>query len=284
MSARSNLVATLLATNGVAPVSPNHAQTYGVLAPSGFPVGRAFTFTASGTNGRHDQPHAPASGRHQYLSSRQLYLHPAEHQAFANTNTILIPDPAAPNPPYPPESGPAKPYPSVINVSNFIGVLGKVTVTLSNLNHSYPSDVNVLLVAPGGAKTLVMSHAGNQDQSTADLNLTFDDSAPMVRCPPRVSLLRACGSRRPTAPLPNLGGFPTNAPAGTLPDSALRSQRRQSQWLLVALRVRRLRRRCRRHFQRLEPRAHQHHPGQPARRPRFDRRRRAEPGPGWAGL
>ena len=63
------------------------------------------------------------------------------------------------------ESGPAKPYPSVINVSNFIGLLGKVTVTLSNLNHTYPGDVNVLLVAPGGAKALVMSHAGDQPVS-----------------------------------------------------------------------------------------------------------------------
>src|ERR1019366_3431657 len=46
-----NLVGTLLATDGVAPAAPT-TQTYGVLAPSGFPVGRVFTFTASGTNGQ----------------------------------------------------------------------------------------------------------------------------------------------------------------------------------------------------------------------------------------
>ena len=50
-SSTRNLVATLLATNGVTPVAPNNPQTYGILFPSGFPVGRPFTFTASGANG-----------------------------------------------------------------------------------------------------------------------------------------------------------------------------------------------------------------------------------------
>src|ERR1019366_8564063 len=59
-----NLVGTLLATDGVAPTAPT-TQTYGVLAPSGFPVGRVFTFTASGTNGQTIHP--------------TLQLHSAEH-------------------------------------------------------------------------------------------------------------------------------------------------------------------------------------------------------------
>ena len=119
------------------PLPPNNPQTYGILFPSGFPVGRSFTFTASGSQRADHQRHAPASGRHQYLPARQLQLYPAEHaQPFANTNAIIIPDPAAPNPPYPLQSGPAKPYPSTITVSNLAGVLGKVTVTLSNLSHT----------------------------------------------------------------------------------------------------------------------------------------------------
>jgi len=95
---------------------------------------------------------------------------------FANTNTILFPDPAAPNPPYPPQTGPGKPYPSVIGVTNLTGMLTKVTLTLSNLSHTYSGDVNVLLVAPGGTNALVLSHAG--DQPVAGLNLTIDDFAP----------------------------------------------------------------------------------------------------------
>ena len=74
-----NLVATLLATNGVLPVPPNNPQTYGILSPSGFPVGRPFSFTASGTNGGAVSPPAPASGRHQHLPARELHLHAAQH-------------------------------------------------------------------------------------------------------------------------------------------------------------------------------------------------------------
>jgi uncharacterized repeat protein (TIGR01451 family) len=46
--ATSNLVATLLATNGV--ISPSGPQSYGVVA-AGTPVGRPFSFTASGSCG-----------------------------------------------------------------------------------------------------------------------------------------------------------------------------------------------------------------------------------------
>ncbi|MCX6925477.1 MAG: hypothetical protein NT154_20055, partial [Verrucomicrobia bacterium] len=133
-------------------------------------------------------------------------------QAFApNTNAIVIPDPAAPNPSYLTGSGPAKPYPSTLNVSNFVGTLGKVTLTLSNVNHSYPPDINVLLVAPGGAKALVMSHAGDQP-TVKGVNLTFDDFAP---APIPASGALATGVWQPSvytnafSPTPN---FPTNDP------------------------------------------------------------------------
>jgi uncharacterized repeat protein (TIGR01451 family) len=226
-----NLVATLSATNGVAPVSPT-SQTYGVLAPSGFPVGRAFTFTANGTNGQTIYPTLQLQdGATVYPPVSFSFTLPST-QVFANTNTILIPDPAAPDPPYPQEAGPAKPYPSAINVSNFMGVLGTVTLTLSNLNHTYPSDVNVLLVSPGGASALVMSHAG--DQPVTGLNLTFDDSAPAGPLPETGQLVS--GVWQPTAysPSTQLGGFPANAPAGPYPTtlSALNGVNANGSWSL----------------------------------------------------
>ena len=47
----TNLVATLLATNGITPIPPV-SRTYGVLFPSGFAAGQFFDFTATGaTNG-----------------------------------------------------------------------------------------------------------------------------------------------------------------------------------------------------------------------------------------
>jgi uncharacterized repeat protein (TIGR01451 family) len=231
----SNLAATLLATNGVVPVPPNSPQTYTNLMPSGFPVGCPFSFTASGANGGTISPTLQLqAGTSTYPPVSYTFTLP-NTQVAANTNTILIPDPAAPDPPYPLESGPAKPYPSVINVSNFMGVLSKVTVTLSNLNHTYPSDVNVLLVAPGGANTLVMSHAGTLP--VTGLTLTFDDSAPAGLLPETGQLaLGASGVFQPTAysPAPKLGGFPTNAPAGPYPTalSALNGGNANGPWSL----------------------------------------------------
>jgi uncharacterized repeat protein (TIGR01451 family) len=233
----SNLVATLLAANGVVPVPPNSPQTYGSLPPSSFPVGSNFTFTATGVSGGTISPTLQLQdGTNTYPPVTFTFALPII-QVSANTSLILIPDPAVPNPPYPPGSGPAKPYPSVINVSNFTGVLGKVTVTLSNLNHSYPSDVNVLLVAPSGAKTLAMSHAGNQDQSTANLNLTFDDSAPAGPLPETGQL--ASGVWQPAAytdlfPTPT---FPMNAPAGPYPAAlaALNGSDPNGSWSLYVL-------------------------------------------------
>ena len=65
---------------------------------------------------------------------------------FSNTNSISIP-----------EDGVSAPYPSIINVSGLSGSLTKLTVTLNNLNHTYSGDIDVLLVSPTGAKSILMS-------------------------------------------------------------------------------------------------------------------------------
>lgn len=67
-------------------------------------------------------------------------------------------------------------YPSTINVSGLAGTVSKVTVRLVGLSHSYPSDLDVLLVGPQGQKVMLMSDAGGFEAVT-DLNLGFDDSA-----------------------------------------------------------------------------------------------------------
>ena len=225
----TNLVATLLATNGVTP-SGNSQQVYTNLPPS-TSAGGSFTFTASGTNGGTVSPTLQLqAGTNSYPPVTFVFNLPTT-QTYANTNTVLIPDPSAPYPPYPQGSGPAKPYPSVITVSNFVGLLGKVTLTLSNLSHSYPFDINVLLVAPGGAKTLVMSHAGTEP--IAPLDLTFDDAASEPL--PATGVLTS-GTWQPAAysPALRLGGFPTNAPAGPYPTilSALNGMNPNGNWSL----------------------------------------------------
>src|SRR5436309_7614302 len=53
-------------------------------------------------------------------------------------------------------AGADQPYPSVISVSGEAGTVVKARVTLMNLQGGYESDMDVLLVGPGGS-TILMS-------------------------------------------------------------------------------------------------------------------------------
>lgn len=98
------------------------------------------------------------------------------------------------------------PYPSSIGVSGLAGTISKVTVKLNNITHTFPDDVDVLLVGPTGANAIIMSDAGGGTDAT-NVTLVFDDAAP--------------------SPLPDLSALtsgtfqPTNyAPADTFPAPA----------------------------------------------------------------
>jgi len=71
--------------------------------------------------------------------------------------------------------GIASPYPSTIEVSGLTGEVTSVTVTLSNLTHTFAGDNDILLVSPNGQQVILMSDSG-----TAGVNgvtLTFDAAA-----------------------------------------------------------------------------------------------------------
>jgi subtilisin-like proprotein convertase family protein len=82
----------------------------------------------------------------------------------ANSSSISIPN-----------AGSATPYPSSITVPSGIGNLTKVTATLTGFSHTFPDDVDVLLVGPGGQSVVLMSDVGSGTDVT-NLNLVFDDS------------------------------------------------------------------------------------------------------------
>jgi subtilisin-like proprotein convertase family protein len=122
--------------------------------------------------------------------------------------------------------GRANPYPSSIVVSGLVGNVTDVNATLSVLSHTFPADLDVLLVGPTGANTKLMSDACGADDLAA-VNLTFDDAAAAT-----LSNLGPCagGSFNPTdyvspdtfpapAPAPDptiaLGNFNGTAPNGT---------------------------------------------------------------------
>jgi subtilisin-like proprotein convertase family protein len=89
-------------------------------------------------------------------------------KTFSNGSPIAIPADG---------SRPAAPYPSTIDVRGLKrGKIFDVNVTLHQLSHAYPDDIDVLLVAPNGRNQLIMSDAGGGTPIT-NITLTLDDEA-----------------------------------------------------------------------------------------------------------
>jgi hypothetical protein len=65
----------------------------------------------------------------------------------------------------------------VINVSGVGGTISQVTVSLNGFSHTWPSDVDVLLVGPAGQKVAVMSDACGGWPGANNITLTLSDAA-----------------------------------------------------------------------------------------------------------
>jgi len=140
--------------------------------------------------------------------------------AFASVSTNFV------NPLFHPIVGAtAQPYPSTILVSNVGDWARKVTVTLSNLALTFPSDLDILLVGPHGQMAMLMSDAiGGSAYGFTNVTLTFDDDASVAL--PESGPLNS-GVYRPTdfdrhdllpAPAP-LGPYGTNLSVFALTDA-----------------------------------------------------------------
>ena len=211
----TNLVATMQTSGGVTPVTPQ--RTYGVVVASGPAVSQPFTFAASGTCGNNItatlqlQDGAIDLGTVTYTF--RLGTTSSSTQTFSNPAPITVPA-GAPGT----TTGPATPYPSTINVAGVTDPVTKVTATLKNMNHTFPDDIDVLLVGPGGQKILLLSDAGG----SADLvnnTYTFDDAAAGALAD---GALNASGTYKPS----NFGTgdtFPAPAPVGPYNDPQLLS-------------------------------------------------------------
>ncbi|ELS00283.1 hypothetical protein GLO73106DRAFT_00041410, partial [Gloeocapsa sp. PCC 73106] len=75
-----------------------------------------------------------------------------------------------------PDGSPANPYPSNITISGALGTITSVVVNITGLSHTFPDDIDMLLVGPTGARVLLMSDAGTTSDLT-NVNLTFDQNA-----------------------------------------------------------------------------------------------------------
>lgn len=175
----ANLTATLASSNGITVTNPPETLAYGNLSP-GQSATMPFTFNVHGSNGGSIQATLILTNSSTNLGVVTFTFAMPIIQTFTNTSYISIPTQA--NIPYP-ESGPANPYPSTITVSGVSGDVAAVTVTVSNLYHTFPNDIGMLLIGPSGASCVLMSAAVNETTMTKGATLTFDQNSTNVMAP-----------------------------------------------------------------------------------------------------
>ena len=191
----ANLVATLLSSGGVSPITG--AQNYGSLAADGPTAVRPFSFVVNGAPGSTLTASLQLQDGAQNLGTVTFNFAVSASRSFTNSNVIIIPN-----------SGQANTYPSTLAVSGIAGSVSKVTVTIRQLTHTFPEDIDMLLVGPAGQKVMLMSDAGAGNGITG-VTLTLDDVGGAI---PFASPIGS-GTYRPT----DYGSgdtFPAPAPAG----------------------------------------------------------------------
>ena len=97
---------------------------------------------------------------------------PPTLQTFSQPATTIIPAGAPPV-----TSGIADPYPSQITIAGLptTGVTVK-SVKLGNVNHTFPDDIDIVLVSPAGQSVILMSDVGG-GPDVVGLDYTLDDAA-----------------------------------------------------------------------------------------------------------
>ena len=105
-------------------------------------------------------------------------------------------------------SGPGAPYPSTIAVAGQLTSLTDVNVHLFGMNHTWPDDLDFLVVGPQGQNLIVMSDVGSS-YDLVNVDLVLDDAA-AASLPDSAQIVS--GAYKPT----NIGTgdtFPAPAPA-----------------------------------------------------------------------
>jgi subtilisin-like proprotein convertase family protein len=140
---------------------------------------------------------------------------PASAATFSNTTALTIPAGAPTT-----TLGPATPYPSTIAISGVTGAITDVKVTLTNISHTFPFDIQVLLVGPFGQNVVLLSNTG-AGIPIVNTTLTFEDaSATTVPTPIVTGTYRVTGTAfNGTAPAP-AGPYGTSLAIfnGTIPN------------------------------------------------------------------
>lgn len=130
-------------------------------------------------------------------------------QSFEFSSAGAVQVPAVPT-----SSGPASPYPSNVVVSGVTQPVTGIALHFDNLVHTFPDDIDMLLVAPSGQRMVVMSDVGG----SADINLSFSlDDAAVVALPDSAQLVDGQVYRPANY---GAGDAFVGAPAGPHPEAA----------------------------------------------------------------
>lgn len=122
-------------------------------------------------------------------------------QTFTNPAVITIPGSGT-------GPGAASPYPSTINVTGLpVGTIANIRARVRGFQHTWPLDVDVLLVAPGGQTLVLFGDRCGTSAFPAPVDLTFEDGAPALPTATCASGTYAPGGISSAA-------FPGPAPAG----------------------------------------------------------------------
>lgn len=193
----SNLVGTLQASGGI--LDPSVPRTYGAIAP-GASVTRRFSFTVDGACGDNLifslqlQDGATSYG---VVTFGPLQTGLDNTLSFANPAAITINDNSA-----------GTPYPSTITASG-VSAYNRLTLDLRGFSHTFPEDVDVIVVAPTGVDAYVLSDVGGGTDVSA-LDLTLDDTAGGALGTGVIS----AGTYKPSNLDTGTDVFPAGAPAG----------------------------------------------------------------------
>ena len=176
------------------------------------------------SNGNNFSP-SGGSGSFNTTTNRSCYqapviTQPTTIQTFTNPASINVADRSS-------DSGPpglANLYPSVINVSGLSGTVTRVRVKLLGLNHTFPADLDFLLVGPNGQRVILISDTGGKFDVN-NLILTIDQSGGALL--PNSSAISS-GVYRPTnysgkdsIDLGGIDDFPSPGPGQNVYDNSL---------------------------------------------------------------
>ncbi|HWQ92939.1 MAG TPA: hypothetical protein VN673_14780, partial [Clostridia bacterium] len=216
----ANLVATLQPTGGITPVGAAQ-KSYGQLVFGGGSTANSFTFLANGGNGEAVTATLKLQDGAVNLGTVSFVFNLPAGNGFSNTTAITVAD-----------HGAAFPYPSTIEVAGLAGNVSKVAVLLFNVSHSFPRDLNLMLVAPDGAKALLMAHAGGAHALT-NVSFGLDEGAAAVL--PGTNAIVA--DRYKPAAYGNAPAFPQPAPASPYPAAltALNGSTPNGTWSLYVM-------------------------------------------------